>query len=276
MTKKILIAVAVALALVAAPTMVTADHETEDRESTYIGMSRVDHGLGAPFAEFCEEQVTGGEECPAFIPSGFMTVTCDTSNGFLWLGEPSVHPEELPEGFPVSEGDPVVATPFQGVGGVVFCNVLRGATITVEVVDQLSPLISASVNCPFEDLEQVSVNRALDYPDPSEADPEFTGEIPDWCADDPLNAEARGVQSNCDVWLAGNGVVCEPEHEYDEDDGPWNYCDSTVAEPEDTVHGQSVYCGHPNWQDNTDITIFVNGPPLGVATIGEVTLEITA
>jgi hypothetical protein len=273
MNTRILIAVAIALAFIATPTMVTADHETEDRESSYISMSRFNHGLNGPFQEFCEEQITGGEDCPAFIPSGLMTVTCDTSNGFFWLGELSVHPERLPEGFPVDEGDPVVATPFKGVGGVIFCNVLRGASITVEVDDVISPLISATVNCPFEDLEQVTVTRALDYPDPSEADPEYSGTIPDWCASTHLDAEAASPQSNCDVRIAGFGLACEPEYEYDEDDGPWNYCDPNVAEPGDSVHGQSVYCGHPNWQDNTEVTVFVNGPPLGLGALGTVTLD---
>jgi hypothetical protein len=273
MNTKILIAVAIALAFVATPTMVTADHETTDRDIGYISMSRIDHGLGGPFNQFCEEQVTGGEDCPAFVPGGLMVTVCDHFPGFDWVNEPTLQPENLPEGFPVGSGDVLFATPWHGVGGVSFCNVLRGATITVEVDDALSPLISASVNCPFEDLTQVSVNRALDYPDPSEADPEFTGTIPDWCASNPVDAQARGVQSNCDVWVAGFGFVCESEYQYEEDDGPYNYCDESVEEPGDTVHGESVYCGHPNWQDNTRITVFVNGPPLGLATMGDVTLE---
>jgi hypothetical protein len=273
MNMKVILAMAIAVAFVATPTMVTADHETEDRDYTFISMSRIDHGLGGPFQEFCEEQITGGEDCPAFIPSGLMFTACDTSPGAAWVNEPQLAPENLPEGDPLPGGDPLLIAPFQGIGGGLFCNVLRGATITVEVSDSLSPLVTASVNCPFEDLEQVSVNRALDYPDPSEADPEYSGTIPDWCADDPLNAEARGVQLECDIRVAGFGAACEPEYEYDEDDGPWNYCDPNVAEPEDTVHGQSVYCGHPNWQDNTDITVFVNGPPLGIATLGEITLD---
>jgi hypothetical protein len=274
MKTKTLIAVAIALAFVATPTMVTADHETEDRESTYISMSRVQHGLGGPFNQFCEEQITGGEDCPAFIPSGLMSVACDHAAGWSSVNEPQPNPGNLPEGSPISGGDTLVATPFKGVGGTSFCNVLRGATITVEVDDALSPLQSASVNCPFEDLTQVTVNRALDYPDPSEADPEYTGTIPDWCASNPADAQATGTTTTCDHRILGMGFLnCAPDHEYDEDDGPYNYCDPSLSEPGQTVHGESVYCGHPGWQDNTRITVFVNGPPLGLATMGEVTLE---
>jgi hypothetical protein len=273
MNKKILMSVAIALAFIATPTMVMADHETEDRDYTYLNQSGADHGLNGPFQEFCEEQITGGEDCPAFVPSGFMSVACDTSPGWSWVNEPQLEPGNLPEGNPVPSGDPLMATPFQGVGGASFCNILRGATISVEIVDQISPLALGIVTCPFEDLEQVSVNRALDYPDTSEADPEYTGSTPDWCASDPGLAGARGVQFNCEVRLAGNGFVCEPEYEYDEDDGPWNYCDESVAEPEDTVHGQSVYCSHPNWQDNTRVNVFMMGPPTGLATTGTITLD---
>lgn len=107
------------LALVSIAPLAAADeHWDQDRELTYAGTTRYDHGLNQVCAD------AAGGECPAVIPSGIISAVCD------------------------DDEDGIDGTGIHGIGGGIFCGIRMGATITVTLNDEALEVPEAAVTCP--------------------------------------------------------------------------------------------------------------------------------
>ncbi len=112
-----LMTILVTLVLVSTTPLAGADgHWDDDRESTYAGTTRVDHGL----TDDCSDALG---ECPIVIPSGIVQTSCDHTGGIFGTG-------------------------IQGIGGGKFCGVRMGTTITITLHDEYLELPEASITCP--------------------------------------------------------------------------------------------------------------------------------
>lgn len=150
------------LLLIASSFPGAVSHE-DDREATYIGASYLGHELNEECAEAWVES-----ECFTRIPKGVVWVGCD------------------------GEGHPFLGDLYDGVGGVRFCEIPRGSTITLTMDDAAVEVPEASVTCYYDnhytDDHGGSVTEWREF---AYLEGSVTATVPDWCT--PENGESSDV-----------------------------------------------------------------------------------
>lgn len=132
-----------------------ADGEYDhDRQAEYVGTALEDHGLN----DSCGDQFG---RCPFILPRDVMAGTCDESGGFVDSG-------------------------VNGVGGVLFCNVVVAETVTIVVDDWILDTPKATIACPVwvggAWIPEASPPVVWHLEDFIQANPSATFQVPGYCA----------------------------------------------------------------------------------------------
>lgn len=153
--RQTLVTVVAMLAVVAFASMTAADHVGNERDSTFLGSTTVEHDLNEECAETIDD-----DECVVRIIRGLISVVCDYDE----------------------EGHPYTAGLYQGIGGVIFCEVPRDTVATIQYVDVIGPVEpNGFVTCPVTDKDE-AVTWHTEFGRLSGTSPvDMT--VPDWCDD---------------------------------------------------------------------------------------------